>query len=199
MTAAGFGDISDANRYGNTVYVTEDEATIYFARPDNKLYAAQYAVPAPAEDYKVEIAGSDVTITPQAGDLEALKEAGVDTSSVSAVNTALATEIGTTGIPAWQALFLGVAPTTAGLEKVAIKSIGFDSNGKVVVEMSDDVTLKTGRGVDIKLSLQASDDLTNWTTIQTVTDTKAFTPVTPGSGETKKFYKVVVGYEASSN
>ena len=43
MTAAGFGDISDANRYGNTVYVTDDESTIYFARPDNKLYAAQYA------------------------------------------------------------------------------------------------------------------------------------------------------------
>ena len=46
MTAAGFGDISDASRYGNTVYVTEDEATIYFARPDCKLYAAQYAAPA---------------------------------------------------------------------------------------------------------------------------------------------------------
>jgi len=42
LTAAGFGDISDANRYGNTVYVTDDEKTIYFARPDNKLYAAQF-------------------------------------------------------------------------------------------------------------------------------------------------------------
>ena len=39
MTAAGFGDISDANRYGNTVYVTDDNTTIYFARPDGKLYA----------------------------------------------------------------------------------------------------------------------------------------------------------------
>ena len=43
LTAAGFGDISDANRYGNTVYVTDDESTIYFARPDNKLYAGQFA------------------------------------------------------------------------------------------------------------------------------------------------------------
>ena len=40
LTAAGFGDISDANRYGNTVYVTDDNATIYFARPDGRLYAA---------------------------------------------------------------------------------------------------------------------------------------------------------------
>ena len=46
MTAAGFGNISDANRYGNTVYVTDDEATIYFARADGKLYAAQFAVDA---------------------------------------------------------------------------------------------------------------------------------------------------------
>ena len=44
LTAAGFGDISDANRYGNTVYVTDDDKTIYFARPDAKLYAAQYGL-----------------------------------------------------------------------------------------------------------------------------------------------------------
>ena len=43
LTDAYFGDISDASRYGNTVYVTDDEKTIYFARPDNKLYAAEYA------------------------------------------------------------------------------------------------------------------------------------------------------------
>jgi hypothetical protein len=50
LTAAGFGDISDANRYGNTVYVTDDNATIYFARPDGRLYAstALYARPAGA-------------------------------------------------------------------------------------------------------------------------------------------------------
>ena len=40
LTAAGFGDISDANRYGNTVYVTDDETTIYLARPDGKLYVS---------------------------------------------------------------------------------------------------------------------------------------------------------------
>ncbi|MBQ1558701.1 MAG: hypothetical protein IIZ69_11395, partial [Pseudomonas sp.] len=42
------------------------------------------------DDYVVEIDGSDVVITPQAGDLEALAEAGVDTNSIAAVNTALA-------------------------------------------------------------------------------------------------------------
>ena len=42
MTAAGFGDISFGSLYGNTVYVTDDDATIYFARADRKLYAGQY-------------------------------------------------------------------------------------------------------------------------------------------------------------
>ena len=43
LTAAGFGV---PTAYGNTVYVTDDEKTIYFARGDQKLYAAQYAEPA---------------------------------------------------------------------------------------------------------------------------------------------------------
>ena len=47
MTAAGFGDISDGNRYGNTVYVTDDDTTIYFARPDGKLYVAMATDPIP--------------------------------------------------------------------------------------------------------------------------------------------------------
>ena len=45
MSAAGFGDTRGANRYGNTVYVTDDESTVYFARADRKLYAARYAEP----------------------------------------------------------------------------------------------------------------------------------------------------------
>ena len=151
------------------------------------------------DDYVVEIEGSDVVITPQAGDLEALAEAGVDTNSVAAVNAALAQTIEGTSIPAWQALFLGVAPTTNGLETVAIKSISFNSEGKVEVTMADGVTLKTGRGVTINLILKGSDDLATWTTLQTATDTKAFTPVTPALGETKKFYKVVVEFAGSSN
>ena len=57
MTAAGFGDISDANRYGNTVYVSDDEKTVYLARPDGKLYAAQYAVDA-------QYAGAVFRVTP---------------------------------------------------------------------------------------------------------------------------------------
>ena len=152
------------------------------------------------DDYVVEIEGSDVVITPQAGDLEALAEAGVDTNSVAAVNAALATEIGTTGIPAWQALFLGVAPTAAGLETVAIKSISIAADGTVTVEMADGVTLKTGRGVDIKLKLMGSTDLTNWTQIGSdITNTKVIPAITPAQGETKKFYKVVVDFAGSSN
>ena len=55
MTAAGFGDISDANRYGNTVYVTDDNTTIYFARPDGRLYA--YTT---REAFTVSVEGRDV-------------------------------------------------------------------------------------------------------------------------------------------
>ena len=150
--------------------------------------------------YKVVIENSDVAITPQAGDLEALAEAGVDTNSVAAVNAALAQTIEGTSIPAWQALFLGVAPTTNGLETVAIKSISFNADGDVEVVMADGVELKTGRGVDIKLKLMGSTDLTNWTQIGSdITNTKTIPAVTPEQGETKKFYKVVVDFAASSN
>ena len=150
------------------------------------------------DDYKVEISGSDVVITPTPEDLAALAAAGVDTTSVAAVNAALATEIpGSGGIQAWEAAFLGVAPTTNGLEQVAIKSISFDEDGKVVVEMADEVVLKTGRGVTINLILKGSDDLTTWTTLQTATDTTEFTAITPAQGETKKFYKVVVEFAAT--
>ena len=56
MTAAGFGDISDGNRYGNTVYVTDDDTTIYFARPDGKLYVAMAIAREPPADPIPEIA-----------------------------------------------------------------------------------------------------------------------------------------------
>ena len=151
------------------------------------------------DDYVVEIEGSDVVITPQAGDLEALAEAGVDTNSVAAVNAALATTIEGTSIPAWQALFLGVAPTTNGLETVAIKSISIAADGTVTVEMADGVTLKTGRGVDIKLKLMGSTDLSTWTQIGSdITNTKVIPAITPAQGETKKCYKVVVDFAGSS-
>ena len=152
------------------------------------------------DDYVVEIDGSDVTITPQAGDLEALAEAGVDTNSVAAVNAALATEIGTTGIKAWEALFLGVAPTEAGLASFKIDSISFDADGKVVVTLPDGVDPKVGRGVTITIKLQSASDLGgSWTDVETAggSDNKTFAPVTPGSGETKKFYKVVVEFAAT--
>ncbi len=157
------------------------------------------AAGAGGDDYVVEIEGSDVVITPQEGDLEALAEAGVDTNSVAAVNAALATTIEGTSIPAWQALFLGVAPTTNGLETVAIKSISINAEGNVEIEMADGVTLKTGRGVDIKLKLMGSTDLTNWTQIGSdITNTKVIPAITPAQGETKKFYKVVVEFAGSS-
>ena len=157
--------------------------------------------PAGGNDYKVVIEGSDVVITPQAGDLAALAAAGVDTSSVAAVNEALATPIvgtGTPGIPAWQALFLGVAPTTNGLEQVAIDSITM-TNGVVTVEMADGLTLMTGRGVDIVVNVLGSDDLSIWDPdpIVAATNSLAIPAITPEANETKKFYKVQVDFAAT--
>ena len=159
-------------------------------------------------DYKVVIDNSDVIITPQTGDLEALQAAIVagggtlDVTDVAAVNAALAAPIPGTSpaIPSWQALFLGVAPTTNGLEQVAIESITI-TNGIVSVEMSDDLTLMTGRGVDIVLKVLGSDDLSTWDTttpLATATNTLTIPAITPAANETKKFYKVVVEFAASS-
>ena len=163
--------------------------------------------PVPGDDYKVVIAGSDVVITPTAEDFAAIAAAAAaagiqnfDTNNTAAVNALLATPIagtGEPGIPAWQAAFLGLEPTTNGLEQVAIKSISFDENGKVVVEMADAIQLKTGRGVYINLILKGSNDLSTWTEIETVTDTKAFSAVQPALGETKKFYKVEVEFSGT--
>jgi hypothetical protein len=156
----------------------------------------------PGDDYVVEIEGSDVVITPQAGDLEALAGAGVDTNSVAAVNAALATEIGTTGIPAWQALFLGVAPTEAGLESFKIDSIKFNSDGTVTVALPTNVEPKAGRGVDITIKLMKADApnaaAADWTLVESA-DGKTFAPFAPGSTDTKKFYKVVVEFAGSQN
>ena len=156
------------------------------------------------DDYKVEIGGNDVVITPTAADLAAIAAAAqaagqtIDVNDKAAVNELLATVIpGTDGIQAWEAAFLGVEPSTNGLEQVAIKSISFDEDGKVVVEMADAIELKTGRGVTINLILKGSDDLTTWTTLQTATDTTEFTAITPAANETKKFYKVVVEFAAT--
>ena len=165
------------------------------------------AAGAGGNDYVVEIEGSDVVITPQPEDFDLMVAAAaqldppiqLDTNNVAAVNALLAMEIpGSGGVQAWQAAFLGVEPSTNGLKQVAIKSVSFDAEGKVVVEMADGVTLKTGRGVTINLILKGSDDLSTWTTLQTATDSKAFTPVTPAAGETKKFYKVVVEFAGSN-
>ena len=71
---------------------------------------------------------------------------------------------------------------------------------RLLDRMADGVSLKTGRGVDIKLKLMGSTDLTNWTQIGSdITNTKVIPAITPAQGETKKFYKVVVDFAGSSN
>ncbi len=150
-------------------------------------------------DYKVVIDGSDVVVTPTQADLEAIGQAlpGLNVTDPTAVNAVLATEIeGSDGIPAWQALFLGLAPTTNDLEKVKITSVSFDNDGKVVLEMNDELDLKTNRGVVIQLKVYASSDLTTWGSepIVTATDTLTIPAISRALGETYKFYKVVVDF-----
>ena len=158
------------------------------------------AAAAGGADYKVTIGEGDVVITPTADDLAAFQQAGIDTSDVAAVNAALDTVI-TNGVKVWEALFLGLPPTEAGLESFKIDSITVGTDGNVTVALPAGVDPKTGRGVTITLKLMGSDDLSTWTQIETAggTDNKTFAPVAPASGETKKFYKVVVEYAGSQN
>ena len=154
------------------------------------------AAAAGGADYQVTIGSDDVVITPTAEDLAAFQQAGIDTSDVAAVNAALDTVI-TNGVKVWEALFLGLPPTAAGLESFKIASITINAAGNVVVTLPEGVDPKTGRGVNITIKLMGSNDLSSWTQIETASGT-TFAPVTPASGETKKFYKVVVEYAGSS-
>ena len=158
------------------------------------------------DDYKVVIAGSDVVVTPSAEDLAAVQAAVIagggtlDVTDVAAVNAALAAEIGSTGIPSWQALFLGLPPTEAGLESFKINSISFNEDGEVVVTLPAAVDPKTGRGVNITLKLKKADTpnaaAADWTDVESASGT-TFAPFAPGSTDTKKFYKVVVEFAAT--
>ena len=153
-----------------------------------------------AGGYKVVIGGVDVPITPQAEDFDAMVAIlpQLDTNDVNAVNAALAYPIGETGIPAWQAAFLGLPPTEAGLAAFKIDSISFNEDGDVVLALpTTGVSLKTGRGVIIKLNVYGSSDLTTWSAqpLVTATDSTTIPPIAKGLGETHKFYKIVVGYE----
>ena len=158
------------------------------------------------DDYKVTIGGSDVVVTPSAEDLAAVQAAVIagggtlDVTDVAAVNAALAAEIGSTGIPSWQALFLGLAPTEDGLEGFKIDSISFNEDGDIVVTLPAAVDPKTGRGVDITLKLKSADtpNAASWTDVESASGT-TFAPFAPGSTDTKKFYKVVVEFAASAN
>ena len=158
------------------------------------------------DDYKVTIGGSDVVVTPSAEDLAAVQAAVIagggtlDVTDVAAVNAALAAPIGSTSIPSWQALFLGLPPTEAGLESFKIDSISFDEDGNIVVTLPSTVDPKTGRGVDITIKLKSADtpNAESWADVESASGT-TFAPFAPGSTDTKKFYKVVVEFAASAN
>ena len=161
------------------------------------------AEPPSGDHYQVDIGGTDYQVTLEEEELALLATAGVDTNSVAAVNAALDTVI-TNGVKVWEAAILGLTPTAAGLEEFKIDSIEI-VNGTVVVTLPDGVTPKTGRGVDITIKLMKADTpnaaAADWTQVETAggSDNKTFAPFAPGSGETKKFYKVQVDFAGSSN
>jgi hypothetical protein len=165
------------------------------------------AAAAGGADYQVTIGSDDVVITPTAEDLAAVQAAVVaaggtlDVTDVAAVNAALDTVI-TNGVKVWEALFLGLPPTEAGLESFKIDSITVGTDGNVTVALPAGVDPKTGRGVTITLKLKAADTPNaapaDWTDVESA-DGKTFAPFTPGSTDTKKFYKVVVDFAGSSN
>jgi len=173
LTEAGFGDISDANRYGNTVYVTDDETTIYFARPDNKLYAAQYAAPAPAgwvDDSSTITAG-----TTAAQQYPALADSALATADAKKLtdwaksNNVAFTDATTTPAAYVDAFMLNCEPNAAAVaeaEEDFKLDITFDENGAPVV------TVPTGYNVTPQL--KGSNDLTNWTDVNAASSSYKF-------------------------
>ena len=151
----------------------------------------------PSSDYKVVIAGSDVTLNLTSADITALEAAGLTT--VTEVNEFLAGDFNST-TKNWEVLFLGLNPQDSdALDDFKVASIAI-VDGKVVVTMADGITLQTGRGVDITLNVYGSDDLVNWgsTPLATATNETTISAITPGLGETKKFYKVEVEFSATT-
>lgn len=169
----------------------------------NITEATTVAVPSAVAEtpaYKVAIAGSDVVIKPSAAMIAALKLG--ENPSVTDVNTALAEGIGSTGIPTWQALFLGLDATADGLDEFKVGSIEI-VDGKVQLKMAEGVTLATDCGLDIVLKVFGSDEPSVSTDetetnkpLATVTNATEF-ELTPVLGETKKFYKVKVEFTAT--
>lgn len=154
----------------------------------------------PVEGYVVDLNGADVPITLTDAQLAVMAQLGVETNSVAAVNAALDTEIGTTGVKAWEAAVLGLAPTAAGLQEFKIDSVTIGADGKVTIELADGVTLATGQGIDITLKVIGSNDLSTWNTttpLATVTNSLEIPDITPALGESHKFYKVVVEFAAT--
>ena len=142
LTAAGFGDISDANRYGNTVYVTDDEKTIYFARPDNKLYAAEYVEPASSGE-TIE-PGEQSTTTYDTADAATNALANVTVAAASEVETALGGDT-TDYLEKFEAKVVPVAgePTTYKIE-IALKP-------EAVTELAEEATTNVALAVAAQL------------------------------------------------
>ena len=201
LTAAGFGDISDANRYGNTVYVTDDEKTIYFARPDNKLYAAQYAAPAPAGEELAPGEQSSTTYSTQA-DAEAAA-ANVTIAASDVVEAALGDT--TSYLQNFEAKVVevegGSYKVEVGLTTLAAAALQSEVNADAaeVVEDLDSATVTLTTTPGFYYSFEYGTTLGNMAEVGTRTLATGDTLTLPRpttANATSGFYKVLVNITA---
>ena len=196
MTAAGFGT---APAHGNTVYVTDDNATIYFARADRKLYAAVYAAPAPTgEDVEpgqqstatyetqaaAEAALADVTIAASTAVAEALDDATAEAAYLAKFEkTVVEAEGGVYKIE------VGLTTAAAALQTEV------DADAAEVIEDLDSATVTLTTTPGFYYSLEYGTTLDNMAEVGTRTLATGSTltltrPTTTGA--TSGFYRVLV-------
>ena len=117
LKVAGFGDISDASRYGNTVYVTDDEKSIFFGRPDCKLYVGQYAVARNSTTLFTESLQEAVDGTPAGDTVTVLKDCSITTPLSIAKNLTIHNDYTITGAVNY-AICIGATVSFEGSGKI---------------------------------------------------------------------------------
>ena len=201
MTAAGFGT---APAHGNTVYVTDDNATIYFARADRKLYAAVYAAPAPMGEDVEPGQQSTATYETQAAAEAAL--ANVTIAASEAVTNALDETAEAAYLEKFEKKVVeadGVYKIEVGLTAAATAALQteVDADAAEVIEDLDSTTVTLTTTPGFYYSFEYGTTLDNMAevgtrTLATGTSLTLDRPTTTGA--TAGFYKVLVNIVPSA-
>ena len=201
MTAAGFGT---APAHGNTVYVTDDNATIYFGRADRKLYAAVYAAPAPTGEDVEPGQQSTATYETQAAAEAAL--ANVTIAASEAVTNALDAAAQETYLAKFEKKVVeadGVYKIEVGLTTAAVAALQteVDADAAEVIEDLDSTTVTLTTTPGFYYSFEYGTTLDNMAevgtrTLATGTTLELTRPTTTGA--TAGFYKVLVNIVPSA-